>query len=97
MTTISERQIARLYIYKKQKKSKRFYIQKARHFVKSKTISVTFLYTKIWTLCVTQFFIEFLKLAVGGGHFYMQKNALCITFYMQRTIHLALRFYIEKF
>ena len=47
----------------------RFYIQKARHFAKSKTICVTFLYPKILTLCVTQFFNEFLKLAEGEGHF----------------------------
>ena len=47
--------------------------------------------TKIQTLCVTQFLIEFLKLAEAGGyfylkkkhfalHFYKQKNALCVTF-----------------
>ena len=113
MTAISERQRARLYIYKKQKKLRyvfiyknpdtsqkarqfplRFYIQKdnlrytifmkilksafiykkhdtlhyvtflylkTRHFAKSKTICVVFLYIKIWTLCFTRFFIEFLK------------------------------------
>ena len=40
----------------------RFYIQKAWHLAKSKTICVTFFYTKIRTLCVRQFFIECLKL-----------------------------------
>ena len=70
----------------------KFFIQKARHFAKRKTFCVTFLYTKIRTLCVTQFFIEFLKLAEEGGtslklktihfalHFYLQKNALCVMF-----------------
>ena len=70
----------------------RFYIQKSRHFAKSKTICVTFLYTKIWTLCVTQFFIEFLKLAEEGSIFickkqctlryilYVKNNALSVTF-----------------
>ena len=42
MIAISERQRASFYIYKKQKIAKRFYIQKARHFSKSKTIYVTF-------------------------------------------------------
>ena len=46
----------RTFIYTKSKKiAKRFYIQKARHFSKSKTISVTFLYTKSDTLDVTGF------------------------------------------
>ena len=58
----------------------RFNIQKSRPFAKSKTICVTFLYTKILTLCVTQLFIEFLKLAEGGGIFICKKNALCVAF-----------------
>ena len=59
----------------------RFYTQKARHLKKSKTICVTFLkYTKRLTLCVTQIFMEFLKLAEVGGIFIQKKNALCFTF-----------------
>ena len=42
--------------------SKRFYIKKSSHFVTSKTICVTFLYTKRKKLSFTQFFILFLKL-----------------------------------
>ena len=38
------------------------FIQKSRHFAKSKTICVTFLYTKSETLYVTQFFMKILKL-----------------------------------
>ena len=53
MTSISERQRAPFNIYKKKKNTKRFYIQKSRHFAKRKTICVTFLYTKIETLYVT--------------------------------------------
>ena len=63
VTSISKRQHARFYIYKKRKNTKRFYIQKARHSAKSKTISVTFLYTKIMTLYVKQILMKFLKLA----------------------------------
>ena len=71
----------------------RFYIKKIRHFTKSNTICVTFFLTKIWTLYVTQSCIEFLKLAEGGWHFYInipthfeshfyiqKKHALCVTF-----------------
>ena len=51
-------------LYTKSKKiEKRFYIQKVRHFSKSKTIPVTFLYSKSPTLYFTQFFMKFLKLA----------------------------------
>ena len=58
-----------------------FYIENLDTFTKSKTICVTFFNTKIRTLCVKQFFIEFLKSAEVGGHFYMQKNsALCVKF-----------------
>ena len=41
----------------------RFYIYKARHFAKSKTICVTLLNIKRRTLYFKQFFVEFLKLA----------------------------------
>ena len=58
----------------------RVYIQKARHFAKSKTICDTFLYQKIRHFCVTRFFIEFLKFAEGGGHLFIKKNVLCMTF-----------------
>ena len=51
-----------LYL-QKTKNCQTFYIQKSRHFAKSKIISVTFLYTKIKTLHVTRFFMKKLKLA----------------------------------
>ena len=63
----------------------RFYIQKARHFAKSKTIFDTFLYTKIKHFCVTRIFIEFLKFAEGGGHVFIKK-----------TMYFVWKFYIEK-
>ena len=60
----SSKDNAHVFIYTKSKKiAKRFYIQKARHFSKSQTISVTFLYTKSNTLYVTGSFMKFLKLA----------------------------------
>ena len=52
----------------------RFYIEKPWYFAKSKIICVTFLYKKIRTLYVTQFFVEFLKLAEEGGNFYLPKK-----------------------
>ena len=77
MTTISERQRARFYIYKKKKTRKGLYIYtKARHFSKSKTICVTFLLSKIPTLYVMRFFMIFLKLAF---------------IYIQKVSHFALR------
>ena len=54
--------------------TQRFYIQKSRHFAKSKTICDTFLYTKIRHLFVTQFFIEFLKFAEEGAHLFIEKQ-----------------------
>ena len=50
-------------VYTKTKIAKRFYIQKARYFSKSKTIPVTYLYAKSKTLYITQFFMKILKLA----------------------------------
>ena len=53
-------------------------------------------------------FMGFLKMAEGGGHFYMQKtmhftlnfdkknNALSVTFYLQKFKHYALHFYMQK-
>ena len=56
MTAFSEILRARLYIYKKQKNTKCFYIQKPGHFSKSKIIPVTFLYTKSMKLYDTRFY-----------------------------------------
>ena len=82
-----------VFIYIKQKNAKRFYKQKSRDFVKSKTISVTFIYTRIRTLYVTQFSMSFLKLRD-----YLYKNArhfakiktICVTFCIQKPRLCAL-------
>ena len=51
MIAVRKGQRARFYIYKKQKKPKYLYkYTKARHFVNSKLICVTFLFKKILTL-----------------------------------------------
>ena len=75
---------------------------------KKKTICVTFLYTKIRTVCVTQFFMEFLKLAEGGGIFkynkksfyvtflYPKNNALCVTFLNTKSLILSVTFLYPK-
>ena len=71
-----------------------FYIQKYRHFSKSNTICVIFLYAKILTLCVRRFFMEFLKLADGGTFLYAKKMHFALHFYIQKAWHFALHFYI---
>ena len=97
------------------------YIQKAWHFAlrevfiyknpdtsqKRKKICVTFIYKKTWTLCVTQFFVEFWNWR-RGGHFYMQKamyfasdlymqkKALCVTFLYRTSLLLWVTFYMQK-
>ena len=54
-------------------------------------------YIKIWTLCFTQFLIEFLKLAEVGGIFYIQNTMhYALYFYIRKTIHFAVRYYIQK-
>ena len=86
------------------------YIQKAWHFAlrdvfiykrpdtsqKARQFALGFIY-KIWTLCITRFLIEFLKLAELGEHFYMQKTMhFALWFYLQKVWHFALHFYIQK-
>ena len=66
------------FIYKNPDTSK-----KARQF------ALCFLYTKILTLCVTQFFINFLKLEKGRGHLYKQKNALRVKFLFAKNNALS--------
>ena len=54
------------------------------------------MHTKSLTLCVTRFFMEFLKLA-EGGHFYEQKTMhLPLSFYIQKAIHFASHFHMQK-
>ena len=120
MTTIVERQRARLYTKKAKKKSKRFkkkarqfplrfciqkgihftlqdfswnfwswhwytksitlcvtlsvYIQKARHFAKTKTICDTFIYTTIRHFCFTRFSFNFWNFRRGGGYVFIKKQ-----------------------
>ena len=74
-----------------------FSYPKNQKLCKKQNNCVTFLYTKIWTLCVTQFFIEFLKLAEGGRPFYMQITMhFALYFNIQKTMHFASHFYIQK-
>ena len=74
----------------------RFYIQKARHFAKSKTICVTFLCTKSGHFVLRDFSLNFWNW-LGGGHFNIQKTMhFGLHFYMQKTMHFALRFLYTK-
>ena len=74
----------------------RLYIYRTRHFAKNKTTCVMLLYSKIRTLCVTNFFIEVLKLVEEGAFLYAKNNALCVYFYAKKIMDFALRFYIQK-
>ena len=87
MTAIIERQRARVHT-QKEKNAKRFYIQKSRHFSKSWTISVTFLYTKSHTLDGKRFSWNF-----WSCHLYTKSMTLCVTwrFYIQKDRHFAKR------
>ena len=92
MTPISKRHRVSFYLYKNQKlRNVCIYIQKARHFAKIKTICVTFLFTKIPTLYVTQFFMVYFKLAF----IYIQKawNSLlpyCYIWMANQWMHLEI-------
>ena len=86
-------------ICKKKNIVKRFYLHKARHFSKSKTICVTFLYTKSLTL-FARFFYENVEIGIlytKPWHFalrdvFMYKKPG--TF--QKARQFALLFYIQK-
>ena len=70
ITPINKRQRVHFYIYKNQKMLNYYiYKQKARHFAKSKTISVRFLLTEIHTLYVTR-----LSWNVWNCHLYIHKR-----------------------
>ena len=61
--------LAFIYIYQKRDTFNyvKFLYTRSQTLRKSETICVKFLYTKILTLCVTQFFMGFFKLAEGRG------------------------------
>ena len=68
-----------------------FLYTKSRHFIKTKTICVTFLYTKSLTLH------GIFEIGVGMVHFYMQKQ--CIFGYIflgKKSMQFTLRFYLHK-
>ena len=71
--TISHEILKLAFLYKKHDTLRcvTFYIQKARHFAKSKTICLTFLYTKILTLFLRNISLNFFEI---GIHFYNQKQ-----------------------
>ena len=83
------------------------YIQRARHFAKSKNICVTFLFTKIQTLYVTQYFMKYIYIyimtrCVTWG-FYIQKakhseksKTICVTFFNTKNLTLCVtQFFME--
>ena len=86
------------------------YIQKEWHFAlhdvfiykkpdtsqKATKFALHFLYTKIRTLCDTQFSIEFLKLEEGGTFLYAKNNTLCVTFSYAKSNALCVTFYTKS-
>ena len=70
---------------------------KSRHFAKSKTICVTFLYSKNPDTLHHAIFIEFLKFAEGKGAFIFAKTMQCaLHFCKQKTMYFVLHFYIQN-
>ena len=63
---------------------------------KQDNLRYIFLYTEILTLCVTRFFMEFLKLAEGGGGGFKKTMHFALNFYIKKTMYFPLRFYIQK-
>ena len=70
--------------------------QKSRHFKKIKTVSVTFFYAKILTLCVTRFFTNFWIVGGVGAFLCTKKMHFTLNFNIQKTMHFPLRFYKQK-
>ena len=63
----------------------------------ARQIAVRFLIYKTLTLCVMLFFMEFLKLAEGGGAFlYTKTFHFALIFYFPKTMPFLLRFFINK-
>ena len=88
MTTISGRQLARFLIYTKIKNNCEMviYIQKSRHFSKSKTIFVTFFYIQKSTHFALHNFHGFLKFEEVGGIFINKKHfTFCYVLYPKNT------------
>ena len=54
------------------------------------------LYTKIRTLCITQFSWIFLKLEEKGGIFICKKNHFALIFFVQKQMHFESRFIYKK-
>ena len=74
----------------------RFYIQKARHLEKGRQFALRFVYAKNLTLCVTRFFVRFLKLAEGGGAFINKKKNFALNFYIQKQSAFCYLFIHKK-
>ena len=66
----------------------RFYIQKARHFAKSKTICDTFLYTKSGTFALCNFSLNFWNLWRGGAFIHLKKCTLRENFILKKRCTL---------
>ena len=87
------------FIYKKHDTLRyvTFIYTKIRALLKKQdNLLCVFIY-KIWTLCVTRFLIEFLKLAEVGGTFHIKKIMhFAFYFYIRKIMHFALRCYRQK-
>ena len=73
-----------------------FIFKKLETSKKKDNLHYVFLYTKSLTFCVTRFFMEFLKLAEGGGIFIHKKNALCVQFLYPKINAISMTFLYTK-
>ena len=78
----------------------RFYIQKYRHLAKSKTICVTFFYTKsltLWSYAIFHWIFEIGGVGWGAVLYAKKQCALRYIFISIKKCTFALHFYIQKF
>ena len=73
-----------------------FYIQKARHFTKIRTIWFTFIYIKFGHFALCNFSLKFWNLRRGRGTFYKKNNALSFTFLYLKSNALCVKCFIKK-
>ena len=69
----------------------RFYIQKARHFAKTKIICNTFLYTKIRHFAFRNFRWIF-EICGGGWHLFIKIQCTCVTLLYTKCLTLCVTF-----
>ena len=73
-----------------------FYIQKDRHFTKSKTICDTFYIQKFGTFALRDFSLNFWNLRRGGAFIDLKTIDFAWHFYIEKIMHFALSCDIQR-